>query len=156
MRLATAFLPLMLCAMSTGTAWGLDLIWSTGGRDLTVSSSTACTLLVIGAGPGDALPTEWQLVWTGNGVGPRPLALSVETPPAGIAAVCDIRPASSAASTLARADTALHCSYLVADRASAARYVFQVEASTVARIALVYRPSIAAVPGADPYGRRLL
>jgi len=73
MRFAIVVLVLALCAVSAGSAQGLDLIWSTGSHDLAIGSSAACTLLVTGTGPSDPLPEEWHLVWSGEGpAGPPP------------------------------------------------------------------------------------
>ncbi len=125
-RLGSIAAAVMLYA---GSAHAMELVWSSGSRDIHVQAAQQCTLLVI-PGLGEVLPRGWSLAWS---AGSRPLQFITESSPPGIAGVCTVRPRTSMASVRGRVDTLVHCS-TPADVAPVARYILLADSATTARI----------------------
>src|SRR5262245_65721760 len=107
MRRLTLLTVLCIGSLSCfSTAHAIDLIWSTGQKNLQVATTSACTLLVVTVPGADPLPNEWSLTWIGRSSSSSPLSFAVEGPSVSQAAVCDVR-RSSALPDLPPVDTLL-------------------------------------------------
>ena len=99
-----------LSLTTASSAHALSLRWSEAGRNLHTTVARSCTLLVQSGSPEEALPEDWHLLWVGRSDAATALSIDVVSADDEYADVCDLRRASSATSTTARADTAIHCS----------------------------------------------
>lgn len=114
----------------------LELVWSTGSRNIVAATSMRCTLLVRATGRGESLPGSWHLSWVARATESSPLVIRVVTPSAGQADVCTLAVGVAPAGLAARADTALFCAGSEG-RAALARYVLDVEGGVEAKLKLV-------------------
>jgi hypothetical protein len=118
-------------------AHSLDLVWSSGSRDIVVESASRCTLLVRTDGVGEQLPGEWRLVWTATADSSEPLAFLTGPPTSGIADVCTVAGGPTVEHMLAGVDTVFHCSPDQQGRAAVARYVLQIAGGATGKIKLL-------------------
>lgn len=116
-------------------AYGMELVWSTGGTDLRFSETRQCTLLVKSTGSLSPLPEEWRLVYVTNN--PFDPTSQVVAAPSGIADVCSRRERRATIDRVSHADTAVHCADSELPRATVARYTFTVPGGTQARLAVI-------------------
>lgn len=74
-----------LCLAVIPSASAIELVWSTGTKDISVPESAACTLLVRTTLLPESLPREWRVTWAAVGAGPSPIAPQQSQPMMGFA-----------------------------------------------------------------------
>lgn len=127
---------LVLALFAFRSAYGLELAWSTGQRDLSVTSAAPCTLLVRSTVGDSLFQRQWRFVWTGTAE--VDTALSV-VPAAGTAE--RVAP-TTVATGPTRSDSLARVSVAVFERAeggaqpTAAMFVLRIHPSLKARLAL--------------------
>lgn len=123
-------------AAATTPASALELVWSTGSRNISVTVPGRCTLLVRTTRASESLPREWRLTWTAESYGPVPLVIQEVQPQGGFADVCTLKTAMAPAGLAAHTDTTFHCAGSET-RKAVARYVVQVEGGVAAKLKMV-------------------
>jgi hypothetical protein len=133
--------------LSARCARALDLNWSTGNRDLTVTSAAPCTLFVHSTAEDTVFRAPWRLVWRGTAEVPDPLLVLNDggTPqvPGPIAVFCG----PAAADSIAHTTTAL---FQMTDSLAyprSAMYLLSIHPSLRARVTVA--------PLSEPRGRSI-
>jgi hypothetical protein len=117
--------------LSVGRCDAIEIAWSGGGRDITLSSAEAsrCTLLVYSSSE-QGLPEEWRLAWVAasvrSGLPFRVLADSV----AGASAPCEVWGSRDAPEAKANMVTVNFCRASGSTNAKRAAYVLEVQPAT--------------------------
>jgi hypothetical protein len=117
----------------------IDLVWGDGSKNLTLASTSVCTLVVKPSGDETLLPGRWRLIYTGSCSCPSESALVfMNAPgPSGAAPVCGLDGPSSAAEELSKQITVTFCGPGDGQSTGEAAFVVLVDASLHARIAAV-------------------
>src|SRR2546422_209019 len=68
----------------------LDLIWSNGTKNLTVTAASVCTLLVKPTGDEPLLPGRWRLLYVGSAEVDSPLVFVNQAGPPDAAPTCSV------------------------------------------------------------------
>jgi len=120
-------------ALTAGTSRALELTWGDGSRDLTVTSTALCTLLVRPSPPLDVLPAEWRLVYAGTSATESALVFLNSPGPAGATPPCAVEEAATDAEREAHLTTIAFCSP-DGEPTRAAAFIVRVDPSLKARI----------------------
>lgn len=103
--------PLLLMLLIPNISSALQLRWSTGSTDLTVSENIRAVLIVQADSTEGMLPSSWQLQWAADSSGIQFIALdSILACRADTAEVSSIEPPSTPADSAANSCTAHFCS----------------------------------------------
>jgi hypothetical protein len=134
--MARAWLLLLLALeLIPARAWGLNLEWAGGMRDVQLTSARRCTLIVTPSAGEAALPIRWRLYWTGSSDVHQPVQFLTQPGPGDALPVCALDPAANSDDVLSNTSTVEFCSNGAS--ASRAAYVLQLDASLHAKFKVV-------------------
>ena len=139
-----SFLIALTCtsiAFASRAADALELLWSNGSHNITMTAPAPCTLLVRATQATEVLPQAWQL--SRAAAASSPLTIREVPSQAGVADVCSFSRGLAPAASASRTDTAFFCSVPGA-RATIARYVIEIEGNVAAKVKLISTASLQA------------
>ena len=118
-------------------AWGLNLEWAGGPRDLEFTSARRCTLIVFPSAAEMTLPAHWRLYWTGNSeLQPQQAIQFLTMPgPSDALPVCAVEPATTDDDRLSNTSTVEFCE--PGDTPTRAAYVLLLDPSLHAKFKVV-------------------
>lgn len=123
-------------AVLAGTSQAFELTWVDGSKDITVTSTALCTLLVRPSPPLDVLPAEWRLVYVGTSAADSAIVFLNSPGPADATPPCAVEEASTDADREAHLTTIAFCSP-DGEPTRAAAFILRVDPSLQALIAAV-------------------
>ncbi len=132
-----ALLTLLLTLALAGPSGALELRWASGEADLRLSGAARCTLVVRCTSTGEALPTDFRLLYAGESDSNSSLRVVANQPEGGIAGGCTLLDNLAPEDEVSRAQVVQLCGTQGEPRALAARFVLDIGGGFRGRLRLV-------------------
>ena len=146
--LLVAAITLAVTSAVSSRSSALSLSWSSGQKDLTVTSVSVCSLLVRPSGADPFLPPRWTLVYVGY-ADDGAVSFVEGSSPAGSTAPCAVHPPATSLDQLAHTSTVEFCGPEPGTATECACFLLRLQPSVRIRIAAVQTSGM--TPGAAPF-----